>query len=234
MADNDECGVIAVDTHEDELGGGDAESAAFNEAARTMINQNPKFRLAFYEVLRACGEELRPLDELEELVNATAGFDRLAQPPYFPIRWLADVGALEELYLDGDGGVHDEAKVSALDEDGFDDLVAQFAYRITEAGRAELEALRPSTRLAQLAELEPTRTPVYRELLAFCATKRTFAEINRRMHELGLFSGQSASAETPTPGVYVDKLAQAGGLVFDAGWLTTEEGRGYLAEEEQK
>lgn len=199
-----------------------------DRAARTMINQNPKFRLAFYEILRACEDRVRPLDELEGLVAALPGFDRLNQPPYFPIQWLAEAGALEELYLDEEGDVHDGAEVAALDEDAFDDLVAQFAYRATETGLGELDALRPSTRLAQLADLEPARAPIYRELLSFCTTRRSFAEINRHMGSLGLFNRESANPSAPTPGVYVDKLAQAGGIVFDTGWLTTEEGRGYL------
>ena len=120
------------------------------DRASVLFQHNPGFRQAFLRILQRCRDEAVELANLEATVEEVPGYPKLKQPPYFPIRWLHETGALEELYLDSDGRLHDGAEVAELDEDAFDDLVVAFAYRTTELGSKLAERFSPRNRLAQL------------------------------------------------------------------------------------
>ena len=182
------------------------------DRARELLEHNPNYRLVFYRILRHCQDGARPLDELEEFVDGQPGYAQLKQPPYFPIHWLEQAFALEEMYLDAEGGLHAAGELAELGEDEFDDLVAQFAFRTTDVGRVLADQADPESRLRQiLGESGEKIVP------------GVLFEFRQKLQ-----SDTDHPGATTYPGVYVDKLAEAGAIAFDDGWVVTDEGRGLL------
>ena len=70
-------------------------------------------------------------------------------------------------------------------------------------------------------------TDIYLDVLRFLTTKHSFAEVDRQFRS-AIQKGTTQNGSQVNPGVYVDKLAHAGGIAFDDGWLITKEGRGLL------
>ena len=198
------------------------------ERASTLLHHNRAYRPAFRAIIRRCDGSVCPLDELEELVGALPGYEKLKQPPYFPIHWLAEAYALEELYLDAEGAAHTADELAGLSEDEFDDLVTAFAYRTTEVGRAVAEQFAPQKKTARLLEDEPERYDLYIELLEFLEETRTFAQIGTLLRDRPIPASPLAENASPKPSVLVDKLEEAGAIAFDGGWHITSEGKELL------
>ncbi len=198
------------------------------QKGRTLFLHNPSYTSVFLDTVVACNGEIRTLSQLEEHIAALPGYAKHKNPPYFPVSWLRDAGALEELYLDAEGKVYEAKDIAELDEDAFDDLVAQYAYRTTESGRLLAQEFSPARRLAALLEEEPARKETYLDLLAFLGSKRSFSEIDRFICE---HHGQMLTAEDGTkiqPSVFIDKLGTTGAVEFDGGWMITAEGKEML------
>uniref|UniRef100_A0A7C9NC87 Uncharacterized protein n=1 Tax=Muribaculaceae bacterium Z82 TaxID=2304548 RepID=A0A7C9NC87_9BACT len=195
------------------------------DRASVLFQHNPGFRQAFLRILQRCRDEAVELANLEATVEEVPGYPKLKQPPYFPIRWLHETGALEELYLDSDGRLHDGAEVAELDEDAFDDLVVAFAYRTTELGSKLAERFSPRNRLAQLLADEPDRQQTYCELLAFLTQKRSFAQIEALLRGRDVLVGTARDGIALQPSLFIDKLESVGAVAYDGGWQTTPEGK---------
>ncbi len=207
------------------------DSTCNEEAARrcdgieTLLRHNPSFRRIFLRILDRCSGTTVRLDELERFTEAQPGYGRLRQPPYFPIRWLSDTGALEERYLDAEGGEYSAADLADLDEDAFDELVAAFAYRSTDAGLLAASRFAPARKLSVLLANEQDRADVYLDVLRFVCEKRTFAQIETFLRGHSLFEEVSRGDTPLQPSLFVDKLESAGAVAFDKGWLITPEGK---------
>lgn len=198
------------------------------ERGRTLFLHNPSYTSVFLETVAACDGEARELSELEEFIASLPGYAKLKNPPYFPVSWLCEAGALEELYLDAEGKVYEAADVEELDEDAFDDLVAQYAYRTSDLGRKLRSEFGVDQRLAKLLESEPNRKETYLELLDFMRVKRDFVEIERllRGHDASVLMGENGMPVKPS--LFIDKLGTTGAIAFDDGWMTTAEGKEML------
>ena len=198
------------------------------QRGRTLFLHNPAYTRVFLDTVAACDGTVRTLDELEERIAALPGYAKHKNPPYFPVSWLRDAGALEELYLDAEGKLYEAKDVEALDEDAFDDLVVQYAYRTTENGRTLADEFSPARRLAGLLDREPARRETYLALLEFLREKRIFPEVEHFLRGRGL---QTLTAEDGTllqPSLFVDKLGETGAIEFDGGWTITTEGKELL------
>ena len=198
------------------------------QRGRTLFLHNPAYISVFLDTVAACNGEIRTLSQLEERIAALPGYAKLKNPPYFPVSWLRDAGVLEELYLDAEGKVYEAKDVEALDEDTFDDLVAQYAYRTSDLGRKLAQEFSPKRRLAELFEHEPARKEVYLELMAFLREKRSFPEVEQHLRGC---DPQILTTEDGTkiqPSMFVDKLGAAGAVSFDGGWMITAEGKEML------
>lgn len=195
---------------------------------RILFLHNPAYVSVFLDTVAACDGEVRTLGELEERIAALPGYAKHKNPPYFPISWLRDAGALEELYLDAEGNIYEAKDVEALDEDAFDDLVAQYAYRTTDNGRKLAEEFRPANRIAELFDHEPERKETYFKLLSFLRQKRAFSEVEHFMRERDVQMFTTEDGELIQPSTFVDKLGAAGVINFDGGWVITEEGKELL------
>jgi hypothetical protein len=196
------------------------------EKAQQVIQQNPKFKQVFIRLLQKCSQEPHRLDELEPFVQMQPGYEMLNQPPFFPIHWLEQSFMFEELFLDAEDNLYTQADLEGLSEDEFDDLITQYAFQTTEVGLAIMKEYDPKQRLSALFGETPERAEIYLDVLNLATTKRSLAEIDRRIRASDAFESLRSDAEVPlTPGMFVDKLAASGGIVFDKGWVITEEGK---------
>ncbi len=196
--------------------------------ANTLFRHNRAYRPAFLAVLRQCDNEVRELSELEELIEAVPGYKRNKQPPYFPIRWLAEAYALEELYIDNDGNALSAEDIEELSEDEFDDLVAAYAYRSTEIGQIISEKFAPKTRTAALFEKESSRRDIYLQVLRFVQEKKNFGQIEHLIHDQVAAQPATPDGKNPQSSVFIDELEEAGAITFNGGWIITDEGKELL------
>ncbi len=196
--------------------------------ARKMMQQNPGYRRVFYGLLNKCKGEPVLLSDLETYVPTFPGYEQLRQPPYFPIHWLDEAYALEEMYFDVEGRLYAWEDVEHLTENEFDDLVVAYAYRTTDVGEVMLEEFSPAKQITALMKEIPGREQLYLDLLEFLQTKRNLGEIDRLLRGREELTTTSQDGVTITPGTFVDKLASVGGAYFDGGWIITDEGRELL------
>lgn len=198
------------------------------ERGRTLFLHNPAYVSVFLDAVAACDSTICTLGDLERRIASLPGYEKLKNPPYFPVSWLHEAGALEELYLDAAGNVYEAKDVETLDEDAFDDLVAQYAFRTTENGRRLAGEFSPQRRLARLLEAEPARRETYLELLGFMREKRDFSQIERLLRGRDVLTLTAEDGVTLQPSVFVDKLEAAGAISFDGGWMITVGGKEML------
>lgn len=198
------------------------------ERGQRLFLHNPLYHRVFLEILNKCDGSVCALGELEEFVAGLPGYSKLKNPPYFPVSWLRDAGALEELYLDAEGKVYRPKDVENLTEDELDDLVDQYAFGITELGRKLSEEFSPKRRLAELLEAEPARKDTYLELLDFLRQKHGFADIQALLEGRDVLVLTAEEGTPLQPSLFIDKLNETGAVAFDGGWMITAEGKEML------
>ena len=220
------------------LGEPNPEDAVIDEAALfeskvmqacDLLQSNPLNRVLLYKILKVCATEQQPLSFLESFIQEQPEYKRSTQPPYFLIKWLVEYEALDTLELDDEGNLLTADKKEGLTEDEVDDLIADFAYRTNEVGKVVIEEFSPTTRLTGLLETVPDRYDTYIEVLEFLRERRSYLEVDRllRGREV-LMSGRPEGERPMQPSVFIDKLAQAGSISFNNGWMLTDEGKEIL------
>lgn len=196
--------------------------------ADVLFRHNPGYRQTFLAILKACEREPQALSDLEEMVAAGPGYEKLRQPPFFPISWLHEAGCLEEQYLDHEGRLYRASDVEDLTEDELDDLVATTAYETTEAGLAVRELFSPARKLTALLDDEPDRADLYQELLDYLQEKKSFAQIEVLIRGRDELITTARDGVKLQPSLFVDKLEAAGVIAYDGGWQITSEGKELL------
>ena len=207
------------------MGEGILDAEACRQKAVTLFQHNPNYLNAFLLIVDACDGEAVALSELEARVAEVPSYEKLKQPPFFPVHWLFEVGCLEELYLDEEGQLINQKAIAQLTEDEFDDLVFEFAYRTTELGRTVRKEFSPKTRLAVLFGDEPDRVAVYEDLLRFLYEKKSFAQIEALLRNRPELATTSRDGVKLQPSLFVDKLSATGAIAYHEGWQITEEGK---------
>lgn len=96
-------------------------------------------------------------------------------------------------------------------------------WQTTEAGRTAVEINDPGRRLQALLTAEPAYEGIYRQVLQFCTTARSVADIE------GLLRANPV-LENPKvyPSYLVDRLESAGGIAWNGNWETTGAGKHFL------
>jgi hypothetical protein len=80
-----------------------------------------------------------------------------------------------------------------------------------------------------LFEIVPERFDTYREVLEFLSNHRSYAEVDALLRDRDiLMSGRGGGERPLQPSVFIDKLATAGGITWNDGWVITEEGKEVL------
>lgn len=101
----------------------------------------------------------------------------------------------------------------------------------TAAGRAAAELASPRRRLLALLQTDEPRRGAFSLVLEFCQEPRTLSQIKSRLagHE-ALSHRDGVSCQQLQASFFIDKLAAAGGLVRDGGWVDTDQAKECLAE----
>lgn len=199
-------------------------------AAIVTMMDNPRFREIYYAILDFCQEQ-RTLGAVEAMVGELAEFEHCGQNQYRLIINLEDAGALDRLELDEEGNRVTEEMKEGLTEDEVDDLVLDYAFIDTEAGRDVSAQMQPEKRMDDLMNLFPKRAKTYCQVLDFCKQPRTFQEIDSLLRGAEVLKTGSANTITNVPlqpSVFIDQLERSGGLVWKGSWNVTEGGRRYL------
>jgi hypothetical protein len=212
--------VVFVENHDHNL---------MLEETRKLFVQNSASRNLLYSILAHCAPQRRELHELEEFIQASPEFQTTTQPPYFLIKWLVEAGSLDEVALDEAGEDITPERVVGLTEDEVYDLIGAYTYATNDVGRAIIEEFNPKHRLITLLDIAPDRYDTYVEVLGFLTQRRTYMEVDELLRGRPvLLSGRQPGDRPMQPSVFVDKLAAAGGIGWDEGWIITEEGKELL------
>lgn len=200
------------------------------QRTETLLKHNPSFRHVFRRILKQCENGAVILSDLEELVANQPNYAALKTPPYYPIHWLNETFALEELYLNEQGVLLTADDVTGLSEDEFDDLVVTYAYRTTDIGTEAARRFSPNEKLKQLLKDEQDRTSTYLEVLHFLEKeKKSFASIEALLRNRPVLQNTSRDGVKLQPSLFVDKLEATGVIAYDGGWCLTPEGKEMLA-----
>ena len=199
------------------------------EHVGALLFANNLNRPVLYRILTSVEPGALPVFDLEERIQAMPEFKSATQPPYYLIDWLVKAEALGFIELDYAGEPVTAERRAGKTEDEIDDMIADMLIEITDVGCEVLRIFSPLQRLQDLLEEVPERLDTYAEVLRFVTEKRGFGEIDQLLQGRPiLMHGRRPNDNPMQPSVFVDKLAAAGGIIYDEGWIVTPEGKEML------
>ena len=194
---------------------------------------HPRHRELLYKALVHCQTE-RTEHAAEEFLARQPEAAQALQTPYTLLRNLAAAGGVTVIAHDAQGLALDETRceqlrAEGLDDDALADLVAERRVT-TPAGCAACELLAPEHRTLAAIYKVPERRATFVRLLDFCRTPRKLADINQLLaDDPALAPSQRTAGQKLHACYFIDRLEEAGGLVWDGSWVTTDAGKRALA-----
>ena len=195
---------------------------------------HPRHRELLYQALVHCQTE-RTAHAAEEFLARQPEAAQALQTPYTLLRNLAAAGGVTVIAHDAQGLALDETRceqlrAEGLDDDALADLVAERRVLTTPAGCAACELLAPEHRTLAAIYKVPERRATFVRLLDFCRTPRKLADINQLLaDDPALAPSQRTAGQKLHACYFIDRLEEAGGLVWDGSWVTTDAGKRALA-----
>ena len=195
---------------------------------------HPRHRELLYKALVHCQTE-RTEHAAEEFLARQPEAAQALQTPYTLLRNLAAAGGVTVIAHDAQGLALDETRceqlrAEGLDDDALADLVAERRVLTTPAGCAACELLAPEHRTLAAIYKVPERRATFVRLLDFCRTPRKLADINQLLADDPALAPSQRTAGQKLHACYIiDRLEEAGGLVWDGSWVTTDAGKRALA-----
>ena len=195
---------------------------------------HPRHRELLYKALVHCQTE-RTEHAAEEFLARQPEAAQALQTPYTLLRNLAAAGGVTVIAHDAQGLALDETRceqlrAEGLDDDALADLVAERRVLTTPAGCAACELLAPEHRTLAASYQVPERRATFVRLLDFCRTPRKLADINQLLaDDPALAPSQRTAGQKLHACYFIDRLEEAGGLVWDGSWVTTDAGKRALA-----
>lgn len=195
---------------------------------------HPRHRELLYKALVHCQTE-RTEHAAEEFLARQPEAAQALQTPYTLLRNLAAAGGVTVIAHDAQGLALDETRceqlrAEGLDDDALADLVAERRVLTTPAGCAACELLAPEHRTLAAIYKVPERRAIFVRLLDFCRTPRKLADINQLLaDDPALAPSQRTAGQKLHACYFIDRLEEAGGLVWDGSWVTTDAGKRALA-----
>lgn len=191
-------------------------------AIESRIQSEPKLVRALYRMLALC----RSPRAVDEVLGAWSGWPEAAGSVFeapVVLSWLTDVGALSAAaaVAEGEGSTDSHEALSDADYSKSAPCVV-----LTEAGAAALEAFERDRPLETLLAEQARYQSVFADILAFCIEPRTKKAIEDFLRDNPLLLNPRLF-----PGFFIDRLERARALSWNGGWLTTDEGRAWLAQE---
>ena len=195
---------------------------------------HPRHRELLYKALVHC-QTARTEHAAEEFLARQPAAAQALQTPYTLLRNLAAAGGVTVIAHDAQGLALDETRceqlrAEGLDDDALADLVAERRVLTTPAGCAACELLAPEHRTLAAIYKVPERRATFVRLLDFCRTPRKLADINQLLaDDPALAPSQRTAGQKLHACYFIDRLEEAGGLVWDGSWVTTDAGKRALA-----
>lgn len=195
---------------------------------------HPRHRELLYKALVHCQTE-RTEHAAEEFLARQPEAAQALQTPYTLLRNLAAAGGVTVIAHDAQGLALDETRceqlrAEGLDDDALADLAAERRVLTTPAGCAACELLAPEHRTLAAIYKVPERRATFVRLLDFCRTPRKLADINQLLaDDPALAPSQRTAGQKLHACYFIDRLEEAGGLVWDGSWVTTDAGKRALA-----
>ena len=195
---------------------------------------HPRHRELLYKALVHCQTE-RTEHAAEEFLARQPEAAQALQTPYTLLRNLAAAGGVTVIAHDAQGLALDETRceqlrAEGLDDDALADLVAERRVLTTPAGCAACELLAPEHRTLAAIYKVPERRATFVRLLDFCRTPPKLADINQLLaDDPALAPSQRTAGQKLHACYFIDRLEEAGGLVWDGSWVTTDAGKRALA-----
>ncbi|WP_302389659.1 hypothetical protein [Eggerthella sinensis] len=197
------------------------------------LYNHPRHRELLYKTLDFCDEERR-FEEAEAFIEAQPERAQALQAPYTLVRCLVDAGGLALVRRDAAGNALDDGGDAGADADAAhlaaEPREAFRTVRTTPAGRAAVELLAPERRIAACVNAVPARRDAFAAVLAFCEQPRTLDAVKQLLANHPALEPSARTAGQRLHAVYfIDRLSEAGGLVWDRAWVTTDAGKRFLA-----
>lgn len=203
------------------------QDAAFETLTRTLTKQ-PLHTEIYRKTLLSCRAP-KTMEQIEDEIERFAEFGNATQSQGHFLDVLVDAGALERIELDESGEAISFERKEGLSEDELEDLVATWLFMTTPLGERYARENSPERRMAALFDEKPDLVPLYQILLAWCAQPRSYTEISSFVSQQTSLSDQIAtSIRDLDASTFVSELEKAGGLVWDGGWIVTEEGETFI------
>jgi hypothetical protein len=202
------------------------------ERVRQTVSGNPRFTEIHFRILEYCQEQ-QQLRDIEVMITTLPQFSICDQTQYRLISFLENAGGLKRIELDERLNTITPQMKEGLSEDEIDDLICDYAFLTTEAGREVVQEMQPEKRIKNLMELFPQRAQTYCEVLEYCKEPRSWQDIDKLLEGRDVLKSGSLNPYTNNPlkpSVFIDRLESSGGLVWDKaqGWQITAEGRRFL------
>lgn len=176
----------------------DLTAAAAKVAQR--IAAEPDFKTVLYKILAYC-DVPRTAQEAERTIGAFPEVKKSWQSPQILLSWLIQAGGIEESMV----------------------KKGKTVWQTTPAGRIALNSASLADQLEQLIKGESTYQGIYLNILQFCLSPRSRAEIEARIRENPILEEPKVYAS-----FFIDGLEEAGGLEWDGKWMTTQAGKRLL------
>lgn len=115
----------------------------------------------------------------------------------------------------------------------FSEVEAEIAtypeFRYVEYSQAAIADMEPAERLQALFAEAPERNETYLRVMEFCRIPRTFDEVSTLLKDAAPAKSRNPYTDLPLyPSAYLGHLEGAGGLLWDEGWILTEDGAAFL------
>lgn len=225
-----------------------------------VVYRHPRHRELYYGILAHCEEE-QTVEDTEAFAEQHVDYRSSLQNAATLIDVMIAEGGLTYAEYDAEGNAITEDRLEALRvetaeqwleehpediaeslgdnqafQDAYDDacfeLVARRTLQTTAVGMAVVELLDPVKRISAYVASRPERSHLYLQVLDFCQTPRTLAEVDALIKDDPALDPTAASDwQRIRPSYILDRLAEAGGLAWNEGWFVTEAAKEYLAQQ---
>ena len=198
------------------------------------IYLHPRHRELLYKTLAVCSAERDAL-EAERFIEQQPECAQALQEPFALVRQLVTCGGLARAAYDENGVLLDGTLKAELVDQGLDDdaiaaLATRHAVATTPAGLAAVTLLDPAYRIAACANAVPERRDIFVRLLEHCRKPRSLDSVKQLLDGHPALEPSTRSGGQRLHAAYfIDRLDEAGGLVWDGAWVTTEAGERFLA-----
>ena len=170
------------------------------------VCRHPRHRELLYKTLAFCREERDEL-EAERFIGQQPECTQALQEPFALVRQLVACGGLERTAYDADG---------------------QLLECWAQEGRKPKDAILRN--LSFDLAIEPKRRDAFIRLLEHCREPRSLDSVKQLLDgHPALEPSARSSGQRLHAAYFIDRLDEAGGLVWNGAWVTTEAGERFLA-----